>query len=185
VVVRKQGRRLRCGEYCGDAEQALRVVRRLARQRHCDEVEFHTLPDTSELIRRLRRGDCRVETRYQQSGGPMVRMLNLPATLAKLSGELSRRLGASHLAGWRGGLLIADANEKVVLKIAAGRVTVAPVGETRHAISGDTVVQLILGTDHPAEVAVAGGIQLSGDAAQLVEVLFPAQWPELSYCDRC
>jgi hypothetical protein len=37
----------------------------------------------------------------------------------------------------------------------------------------------LLGADVPEEVVAAGGIELSGDAEQLIKVLFPAQQPQM------
>ena len=51
-------------------------------------------------------------------------------------------------------------------------------GETEHAIGGgQEIVQLVLGSDAPDDVVESGEIQLSGDAEQLIKVLFPAQYP--------
>jgi predicted acetyltransferase len=185
VLVSRRGRQIRAHEYCADADQALCTLGYLSRRWHCDEVRFETLPYASELATRLRRGNCRVETHCARSGSAMVRMLNLPQAMGKLAGELNRRLQSSHLAGWHGDLLLADTWDEVMLSVDAGRVAVAPVAATPHAIrGGDSVVQLLIGTEAPAEVAEAGGMQISGDAAALMEVLFPAQYPQLMTADR-
>jgi predicted acetyltransferase len=185
VLVSRRGRQLRVHEYCGDVDQALRTLGYLSRRWHCDEVRFETLPYASDMATRLRRGNCRAETYYSRSGSAMIRLLNLPQAMARLAGELSRRLQSSHLAGWRGDLLIADTWGEVMLSIGAGQVAVAPVAATPHALrGGDSVAQLLIGTEAPAEVAKAGGMQLTGDAAALAEVLFPAQYPQLMTADR-
>ncbi len=185
VVVRRRGNRLRCTEHCGDPEEALRVLGVLARRWHCPEVLFHTLPHRSGLCRLVRRGTHRRQTDYHRSGGPMVRVLNLAATLGKLTGELSRRLSESHLSGWCGDVQFTGGDERVTLRIVRGEVTVTPEGRTDHAVEGGPeLAQLLLGTDEPGEVVEAGGLVLSGDAKRLLPVLFPAQHPQLSEADR-
>ena len=115
----------------------------------------------------------------------MVCLLNLPTTLTKMQEELSRRLQASHLAKWRGDLLIGDSQEQVLLKIRRGTVTIAPAAASEHAIrGGDAIAQLLIGTDAPEEVMDMGRMTVTGDAAALAEVLFPAQQPQLRQLDR-
>ncbi len=185
VLLNRDGGRLKCLECCGDTEQALRVLGVVARKWQCDQMQFETIPYQSDLAKRLRRGNCRIETRYRRCGGTMVRMLNLPAALTKMSDELSRRLQSSPLASWRGDLLLADSCEQAMLRVGKGQVKVIAPDETKHAIKGgDAVVQLLLGTDEPGEVIEAGGMQLRGEAGRLADVLFPAQWPQLSQMDR-
>lgn len=184
VLVTRDGSRLRCHECCGETEQVLRTLSLVARKRQCEQVQFETLPYMSDLAKRLRRGNCRIETRYRANGGAMVRTINLGSALQSMSGELSRRLQASYLASWRGDLLIADSREQVMLRLARGQVEVRPPGETPHTLcGGDAVAQLLIGTDTPEEVIEAGGMQVSGEAARLAEALFPAQWPQLSQLD--
>ena len=92
--------------------------------------------------------------------------------------ELSRRLGAFPLVQWEGDLLISTGEEEVALRIKGADVSVVTTGEMTHAIrGGQDIVQLALGTDTPEDVVERNGIQLSGDAAQLAKILFPAQYP--------
>ncbi len=185
VALTRNGAQLRCLEYAGDAYQALCAVAKLARQWGCQEIQFATLPHRSELVRMLRWNSCRAETLYRRNGGSMIAVLNLPATLEKLQDELSRRLQASPLAAWRGTLLLADAREQVALRLARGHVRLAPAAESEHALrGGNAMAQFLLGTEAPAEVIAAGGMKVTGDAAKLAEVLFPAQQPQLSQLDR-
>ena len=115
----------------------------------------------------------------------MIRTINLATALRKMSKELGRRLRASHLADWRGRLLVADGREKVILAMDRSRVRALPSGQTKHAIrGGDEVVQLLIGTDEPEETIRAAGIRLSGDARRLVPVLFPNQHPKIGALDR-
>ncbi len=184
VMVSRRGHQLQCSEYCGDAEQALRVLSALARRHACDTVYFHTLPYFSDLARLLRRGSCRTETRYRWSGGAMMQVLNLRSALAAMEVELSRRLRNSPYADWAGEILVADEQERVGLTIDAGRVKVGDPRKTRHTIRGGRHIgQLLLGSDRPDEIAAAGGIRLTGDALRLAEALFPEQRPSLASVD--
>lgn len=176
--------RLSCPEACGDAGQVLRAAAALARKRSCYEVRFDPLPYDGPLARRIRRGTCRVESHYVKGGGPMVRTVNLPRVLEKMAGELWRRLRGSPLAGWRGRLLVADAEAKGVLSVGPSGVRLSAGGTSRHAIRGGyEIAQLLLGTDEPAEIVQAARIRLSGDARKLLPVLFPNQHPMLSPWD--
>ena len=170
----------------GPADDVLRAVARIARRAGEKEVRFESLHEDSDLARRLRAGNCRAERGYHRCGGPMVRTIHLASTLGKLRGELSRRLRRSHLAGWRGRLLIADSHERVVLAIHRGKVSVAENERTApHGLrGGDAIAQLLLGTDDPHETAAAGGIRLRGDGRRLLGVLFPSQHPQLGPWDH-
>ena len=175
---------LSCPEACGDAEQVLRAAAALARKRSCYQVRFEALPYAGPLARRIRRGTCRVESHYARSGGPMVRTLHLPRVLMKMAGELSRRLARSHLARWRGRLVVADADARAVLSIGRSGVRVSAEGSGRHAVrGGHEVTRLLLGSDEPGEIVEAAGIRLAGDARKLLPVLFPNQHPMLSPWD--
>jgi len=171
---------LECYEVGGDADEALRVLAMLTRKLGCRELKFVDVHQETPIIKKLRRGDCTTTINSRLNGGPMIRTINLTTSLTKMCGELSRRLRASHVAGWRGKSLIADAREKVTLAVANGKVSIAKPTKTKHAVrGGDEIAQLLIGTNDPAETIEAAGIRLSGDAKRLVPVLFPAQHPML------
>ncbi len=96
--------------------------------------------------------------------------------LEKLAPELLRRLQSSRLAAWRGSLLVTAANDQVLLLIDRSRIDVIPARESKHAIQGgEEIAQLIIRTKSPDEIVEATHIKLTGDAGQLIEVLFPNQ----------
>ncbi|HUU21038.1 MAG TPA: GNAT family N-acetyltransferase [Phycisphaerae bacterium] len=174
-----------CVDHGGDVDQVLRVLGVLARRRGWNEVRLPYLHHDAELCRRLRRGNCSCQTGYVRNGGPMICVVNLRGTLAKIAPELSRRVRNSGMAGWNGELLIAGARERVGLRIRRGSVQVGDPRPTRSAIrGGDWIAQLLIGTDEPGEVIEAGKIRLTGDARVLAEVLFPNQHPMLGTLDR-
>lgn len=185
VVARRDGSTMVCQEYAGDAGQALRVLGQLAREGASDQIRYESLPLKSDLAKRLRRGNCQLELRYYRNGGPMVAVINLRSTLTKMEGELSQRLRDSCQAGWKGTLLVKDAQETVALELAGGRVCVGAGTRSPHAIKGGhAIAQLLLGTETPTEVIEANGMKVSGDGMKLAAALFPAQYPMLSIADR-
>lgn len=174
----------------GDARQILGALARIAKREGVKEIDFYCLHYNSRLAKLLRRGDCRLELNYTAAGDAMVRTVNLHSTLTKMSDELLKRLANSRLAGWCGELLIADARQKVFLTIGRSKITVSEksspkTGKVKHAISGgEHIVQLLIGTDEPLEIADAGKIRFKGDGESLAEALFPQQHPTLSAWDR-
>jgi predicted N-acetyltransferase YhbS len=184
VMVIAHGANLECVEAVGDPGQCLRVLSADARRRGSVQVKFHGLPWDSPVPRLLRQGNCRVESGYERSGGAMIRVLNLGAMLGKMSGELTRRLEASTLAGWRGALRLASPDEAVTLHLADGAVTVGPDVDTPHALAaGWPVAQLLLGTES-ADETIDAYLPATGDAMQVCRALFPKQDIALAMYDR-
>ncbi len=185
VHAQTRGNRLLCDECAGDAATVLTVLAHLARRAGCGEVFFQTLPYDSPVARLLRRGTCKVEQSYRRNGAVMVVLLNLRGALEGLTGELSRRLRASALTGYRGTLRIVHHAEAVTLGLADGTVTLLPDADSPNTLTGgDTLARLFLGSDTAEEVITAGDLQTTGDALPLAAILFPAQHPELPMHDR-
>jgi len=188
VIAHPQKGELVLVENVGRLDEVLAVLGVLARRWRCGKVRFDCLSYDHPLAAWARRGNCETRTRYVRSGAAMVRTVNLRSTLEKIAGELSARLRRSHLAAWRGELLISDPREKVVLAIDRGKVEVAdeprPGRATSAVRGGEHIAQLLIGTDQPAETAQAGRMRLSGDAKALLQVLFPIQHPMLGRWDR-
>ena len=185
VVVGVRPACLECVEAGGDVEQALRVLARLADRAGRQEIQFTTFSEAGPLIRRVREGNCRAETRYRRCGGAMVATLNLVSTLAKMAPELGRRLAASHLARWRGNLLVVDGRREATLRLDRSHVKVSEGGQAEHAIrGGNRIAQLLMGTDDPAAIIEVAGMKITGEARALAEVLFPNQHPQLGLRDR-
>lgn len=174
-------------EVAGDPERCLVALAQLARQWQCTELFFDRLHYKSGVGKRLRQMiSCRIHTGTFSGSARtyVVRIINLQTLFAKLAPELAVRLQRSHQADWHGNLLIAleTAHEKaeVMLAISAGKVTVVPVVATVHVIrGGQALAQLVVGTESPDEVVEMAGIQVSGDAAQLLPILFPIQYPQM------
>ncbi|HSH81407.1 MAG TPA: GNAT family N-acetyltransferase, partial [Herpetosiphonaceae bacterium] len=164
----------------GDPERRLGVLGMLARQGGYAKVFFDRQPARSILARQLQRYTCVQQTRYRQTGGWLIRVINLRSTLTKLAPELSRRLRLSHLHGWQGNLLISNGTEGVVLHIDGALIQVGDPHETAHAIRGGAeIAQLLIGTAAPDEIVEAVDMNLMGDALELARVLFPDQQPQM------
>jgi len=175
---------LTCCEAIGDPEQALRVIAGIARKNNISSVKFQSFHHDSPVAIQVRAGSCRQELRYHANGGPMIRIMNLASILEKMCGEFSCLLKHSHLSGWTGDILITTEDEKVLLSVTNGRVRVATGKTSKHAIrAGKELAQLLIGTDDPLAIIRQFGIRLSGDARQLVPVLFPARHPMLGAHD--
>jgi len=185
IVSERKSKQFELIGHAGDPQAVLGALGKLARTHRAREARLYSLHHDSDLARTLRRGNCSVETHYLRSGDAMIRTLNLAATMKKMCRELSARLRRSHLADWRGNLLIADSREEVLLKIDRSRVATAPAGRTKHAIrGGHEIAQLLIGADEPREIVEAGGIRLRGDAGRLIDVLLPNQRPALAAWDH-
>jgi len=184
VLVDRNEEKLRAIEACGDPGRILQVTGRLARRGGYREVHFSTIPHGSELCKRIRRGNSRMEVGNRLSGGPMVRIVNLVSTLTKMRREFSIRLRNSHLSNWNGKLTLADGREEATLAIEGSRVEVTAPQKTPHSIrGGNELASLLIGTDEPLETVESGRMRLSGEAKALVRVLFPNEHPVLSSRD--
>ena len=174
-------------EVAGDPDRCLQALAQVARQWHCTELFFDRLHYKSGAGKRLRQLiSCRIHTgTFSRSARSYVlRIINLPSLFAKLAPELALRLQGSHLADWRGNLLLVleTAHEKaaVLLSIDAGQVAVVPAVATPHSIrGGQALAQLVVGTESPDEIVEMAGIELHGDAARLLPILFPMQYPQM------
>jgi hypothetical protein len=187
IMTMTRGQQLMVGDFAGDSAEVLGALGRLARRTNCNTVSFPSLHESSELAKKLRAGDCRIEQQYTRSGRAMIRTVNLRSSLAKISGELGKRLAASTMADWAGELLIEDSRQRVTLRIGDGVITaVDPLkGRVKHAIrGGDEIAQLLIGTHPPDEVLGSRGGRTTGDGAALARALFPAQQPMLSAWDH-
>jgi hypothetical protein len=172
-------------EHVGPTDEVLAAVAALSKEHWCHRARFRGVPYHSDLCRRLRQGTVLREQRYVGNGGAMIHTLNLRSTLEKLVGELGRRLATSSYAAWSGHLAVQDARQEVCLAIENGTVRVVDPRETPHGLrGGEEIAQLLIGTDEPQETVANAGIRLTGDAAALAPVLFPAQHPTLGSWDH-
>lgn len=163
----------------GNSEQVLRVVANLARQHKCEQIRFCRLPYKSPLCRRLRRTIPTLSSQPEQRDDNWwIQLINLRTTLEKITPELELRLAKSHLYDWTGDVLITAPEGQAVLSITRGHVTIVEPTQTEHTIKGgQEIVQLVLGCEDPYETVKEANISSSGDAEELIGVLFPWQHP--------
>jgi hypothetical protein len=185
VFVGSVGNTLEIRSWAGDPEAILAVVRRLARARGLATIRFRWIHYQSKLSRFLRRQSCDFKSDYCSSGGPMIREISLERFARRLLPEFEQRLKDSYLSDWCGDLFLDDSQEAVTLRIKQGQIELLPGTRSENSISGgEAIVQLLFGTDDPQETIDAGGIRLRGQAKFLVPVLFPNEYPALSFWDR-
>ncbi len=169
-------------EVAGEPESVLTALATLAAESECEYVFFDRLHYRSGVGRRLRQlPSCRIEMGgLEHTRSYVVRIINLGLAFEGIAVELSRQLRDSHLANWSGTLLVSNGEEEVALAIDRSDVSVVQVQDSEHTISGgQTIVQLIVGTEAPEDLLALGDIKLTGDARELVEVLFPARHPQM------
>lgn len=185
VFVGRTGNTLDVRSWAGDPETILAVVKRLAMARGVSTVQFQWIHYKSKLSQFLRRRNCMFKSDYRSSGGPMIRAVSLQRFVTRLRPELESRLRRSFLSAWRGDLQVNDSHETVTLRINRGKIQLLPGAPSQNSISGgEAIVQLLFGTDDPDETIDSGGIRLRGQAKLLVPVLFPNEYPALSFWDR-
>ena len=115
----------------------------------------------------------------------MIRAVSLRRFVKRLQPELENRLRRSHLSAWGGDLRVNDSDEAVILRVNQGKIQLLPGAPSQNSISGgEAIAQLLFGTDDPQETIESGGIRLRGQAKLLVPVLFPNEYPALSFWDR-
>ena len=115
----------------------------------------------------------------------MIRAVSLQRFVRRLLPELEHRLKESPLSDWCGDLLVDDSQEAVTLRIKPEKIELLPGARSENSISGgEAIVQLLFGTDHPEETIDLNDIRLRGQAKFLVPVLFPNEYPALSFWDR-
>ncbi len=199
VIVSEADTTLSVIDQAGDPETVLSVLADLARKACVKTITFPNLHYEHPLCRLLRSGTCDLKQRYVKSGAAMARTVDLRGTLNAMTGEFGKRLKDSPMAGWKGNLVIQDPRETVGLKIDGSRVSLlsedaTPAGGKKRSgkgksgtpilQGGEEIVQLLIGTDSPEEVAAMGNIGLKGDALQLARILFPNRHPCLPQWDH-
>ncbi|MCY4128149.1 MAG: RNA polymerase sigma factor [Gammaproteobacteria bacterium] len=175
-------------EVAGDAETCLAALRSVADAEQCAECYFDRLHYKSAVGTKLRQmSSCRLftGTRNGRARWYVAKIVNLKTLMTKIAPLLSDRLQTTGFAEWPGALSIClqehDASQEITLVTEEGGVQVVDGADTSNCISGDqSIVQLVLGCETPDEVIASNGIEVKGErTADLVSVLFPAQYPQM------
>lgn len=174
-------------EVAGDAGTCLAVLRSVAETRECNELFFDRLHYQSAVGVALRQmASCRLATgtRLGRARWYVVRIVNLESVMTKLAPVLRERLLHSELAAWRGTLSVrlrdGDTAQAVTLQVRDDGIAVTDGAVGGNTIAGgQAIVQLLLGAEDAGEVVAVNAIDLQGEAARLLRVLFPPQHPQM------
>ena len=176
---------LQCLEAAGDPEQGLAVLHDLFSQGQYQQLHFFTMPRQHPILQIIRRGACTVDDRYFYHTGWQVRLVNLLSCLQKLLPQLQARLAASPLVEWQGSLHLDAGEQSATLFIDRARIQVSSAPTGKHQVqAGWALARLLIGSDEPGEIAQQEGITFSGQAEDLVEILFPNLHPMMSHWDE-
>lgn len=176
---------LQCLEAAGDPHQGLAVLGDCFKQGEFETLTFFTLPHKHPMLQLLRQGACIVEDRYFHNTGWRVRIVNLHSTLEKIRPLLETRLRRSGYAGWQGDLYLDAGEHNATLKIEAGSVRITPGSPGEHNIQGgQDIGRFLVGSDEPEEIIQQADMSCTGEAVELVNVLFPNLHPMMSHWDE-
>ena len=189
VVCARQDDTLQVVDCAGDPATVLEIVRQRAVAEVCPDVEFVFLPPrsrTGEYVQTLTHR--RIADRHR-GGGPMMKIVNLTRTFEKIAPVLSKRLAASPMHGYSGTLALYGDGAGVVVGVSSGSVgEISPAGPGTTAngsvTGGPALVRLIVGDGDPGRACRQSNIELDGDAAHLVPILFPDQEPSTILWDH-
>ena len=189
VLLKRSGQECLCWESIGEPERALGAARFVEERWGCKRVRFEFTHHLHPVTAALRRGEARRETEFHANSGPLICLLDLQGALRTLCPELGRRLEQSEYRDWIGRISVKEGEAACTLQIARSHVRVLDEGAGRTATDGSVLgsgalVQLLIGTDEPAEIVAGGGVALRGPARDLAAALFPAQRPSMSLWDR-
>ncbi len=182
----------------GDPATIVAILRDLAVRELCTEISLVFLPRRSRLGEYVQTLSHRFTLSRNQSGGPMFRLVNLPALTNKLIPVFNERLAAAGdgVDGYSGTVVLRGHDEAVSLVIAGGTVSrMEPIEHSRAADgattrrsgvidAGHALVRFFVGDDHPDRICAQTGATISGDAQWIAPILFPDQEPSTILWDR-
>lgn len=176
---------LLCLEAAGLPRQCLAVLGDLFKRGVYEKIACFTLPHLHPLLQYLRTGNCIVENRYFDISGWRVRIINLNSTLTKLAPLFEKRLADSRFASWKGTLLLEAGEQKAAIHLAAGKVEITTETAGDNTLRGGAdIARLLIGSDEPDEIMRQAGMECSGLAQSIAQVLFPNLNPMLSHWDE-
>ena len=189
LVGGRDGNSWQVADCAGDPRVVVEIARRCAAEAICPEIEFVYFPPRSRVGEYLQTITHRTVIDRHPGGGPMLKTVNLHRTLTRIAPELGRRLASSPMSGYAGTLLLKGDSNAVLLDFRSGE-----VGDVRKAdagssadgrvIAGTALGRLVIGDGDPRRICRQSGVELEGDAHDLVPVLFPDQEPSTIYWDR-
>ena len=188
LFAERVGDRLEIVDLAGPPEKVVDVARQLASQLITPIIRFAHVPPRSAMRRHLYSMDHRMIAEYEVNAGPMMKCVNLPQILEKMRPVINDRLQASLARTFTGTLALHGEDESVVMLITSGAVeSIVPTSDTTTdgaVLAGPAVVNLLVGSDEPAEVCRRFGVETTGVARDLLPILFPNQEPSTIMWDR-
>ena len=176
---------LLCLEVVGEPLQCLAVLDDLFKQGAYEKIACFTLPHLHPLLQFLRTGSCIVETRFFETSGWRVRIINLNSTLNKLVPLFEKRLANSWFARWQGTLLLDAGEQKASIRFSEGKVEISEETTSENFLRGGAdIARFLIGSDEPDEIIRQSGMECSGVAQSIAQVLFPNLKPMLSHWDE-
>jgi len=179
-----------CG---GDPAEIIAACIQLVKRRGCSDLRIADLHRNHPLLEELQRVSYRREESNNPSGGAMIRITNLYYLLNHMRKTLTWRLRESSFSGWNGTIFIQWGREYAVLSFERRGLRVLTDSAAKekglnnkvHQIrAGDGLAQLFIGTADPYRIIERHKMHTSGEAKNLVGVLFPEQFPCLGRWDQ-
>ena len=111
-----------------------------------------------------------------------MKIINLHSTLQKLIPLLESRVAHSYFVDWSGSLLLDAGEQTALLRFDRGKITLGTETSSENTlIAGAALSRLLIGSDEPEEIIQHEGMHCSGNAQELVCVLFPNLYPMMSH----
>ena len=134
-----------------------------------------------------RRYGCRTHTYTPKDHMGMMRIINQPSTLKKITGELEKRLQRStDLGQWRGQVLISTDLGQDCLEIDQGSIahTNGQSNDCHLEIPQDKLIQLMMGRRSIEDLAIEPDVSVSAEILPVLDTLFPLGHPHVWWSDR-
>ena len=134
-----------------------------------------------------RRYGCRTHTYTPKDHMGMMRIINQPSTLEKITGELEKRLQRStDLGQWRGQILISTDLGQDCLEIDQGSIahTNGQTNGFHLEIPQDKLIQLMMGRRSIEDLAIEPDVSVSAEILPVLDTLFPLGHPHVWWSDR-
>jgi predicted acetyltransferase len=160
------------------------LARRAANASH-DKVTLLSPPDAPLAMYLLRFG-CVHRQSTARSGGGMLRIIDLPSLIGKLTGYIGDRATTGRLRGWEGSIALRTDIGSVTLRVRDG-VATSEEGSTGDLVAEmpqDRLLQLLVGYCDADTIALDDDVTMSDAAVEVLAAMFPPDTPYMWWSDR-